>query len=172
MKKRFFSLVMAVTIIASGMLTTACASLIYKMAGIPVNPFMDPAVPVEEHAVLIIDKKLTVVRIDDKAAAIMGKTLLVLPPGEHTLLVYYVDVSVNFNGGGYKTTESNVVALTDTFLPGHFYWIDYAIDVIGTVTFRLNDETNPEIYEKKSAQNAARRRNDAARKKLRSAVDS
>jgi hypothetical protein len=135
---------------------------------------MDPTVPVEEHAVLTIDKKLSVVRIDDKAVAIIGKTLLILPPGEHTLSVYYNDVSVNFDGGGYKTTESNIVALTDTFLPGHFYWIDYIDYGIGGgfITFKLNDETNPEIYEKKSAQNAARRRNDAAKKKLRAAGDS
>jgi hypothetical protein len=146
--------------------------MVYKMAGIPANPFMDPAVPGEEHAVLTIDKKLSVIRIDDKAAVIMGKTLLVLPPGEHTLSVFYNDVSVNFDRGGYTTTESDVVALTDTFLPGHFYWIDYGIDYgIGgaSITFKLNDETNPERYEKKSAQNAARKRNDAAKKKLRAA---
>jgi hypothetical protein len=177
MKRNFFSLVMAVIVIAVGMSVTACTSMMYKIMGVKKvesNSFMDPAIPVEEHAVLTVDKNIQITMIDGRGALIDGnkKMLLVLPSGKHTLHVSYFNASLTYGNGGksYSLTQtsSNIASLSDTFLPGHFYWIDYRVSG-SSITFILNDETDPTVHEKKGAQNAAEKRNNAAKKVLASA---
>jgi hypothetical protein len=123
---------------------------------------------------------LYIVSIDGETGAItMDEEIqLILPPGEHKLFVSYGDVSVNSGTWGNTTTysanstQSDFVPLSDTFLPGHFYWIDYEISG-DNITFILIDETDPAIYyNEKSAQNAAQKRIDAAKKMLLAAADS
>jgi hypothetical protein len=101
MMKRFFLLGMAVTSIVSGMLLTAsaCPSMFYKIAGIQeaeFNSLMDPTVPVAEHAVLTIDEDMVVTGVDGSLGVIFAdgqeETLLMIPPGEHTLSVSYLKV--------------------------------------------------------------------------------
>jgi hypothetical protein len=156
--------------------------MIYNMAGIEEAEFdylMDPTVPVTEHAVLTIGEEVVVTGVDGSLGVVFAdgqeETLLMIPPGEHTLTVSYFDASLNYYNGGTSynltQTKSDDVTLSGTFLPGHFYWIDYGVSG-GAISFRLNDETNPEIYAEKSAQNAAKKRNDAAKKELLAAAKS
>jgi hypothetical protein len=166
---KIFSFGMAITVIACGMLITACFSL----PKADFNAFMDYSVPASEHAVLSVGDDLNVSSIDGEVGVITNgkETQLMLSPGEHKLFVSYFSASVTSNTWGSTTTytttsrRSDMVELSNDFLPGHFYWIAYGVSG-DNITFKLIDETDPAVYEKKRDQNAARKRIDAAKKML------
>jgi hypothetical protein len=171
MKKKMVLFLMAITVIASSMMVSSCLSM-FGVKTADFDTFLDTDVSVMEHSVVTIPEKLQVTAIDGEAGVISAgnKTvLLMLPPGEHTFSVSYFSASLNYYNGGksysLSQTSSNIVQLTDTFLPGHFYYMDYTITG-GNILLDLIDETDPAVYEKKGDQQAAQKRNEAAKKKL------
>jgi hypothetical protein len=159
----------AVTIIASGMLVTACFSL-PKTAKVGFNSLMDTNVPTQEHCVLDFAMFLHDVTLD--GVFYLEMPSVAIPPGEHTITTIANAKQSSADRYGNSITVDNYMTgymtITASFTPGHIYFLDYDGE---SETLILVDETDPDTAwaDNNTKKNQAERRVKNAKKMLASA---
>jgi hypothetical protein len=168
-KNKFFVLGMAVTVIASGMLVTACFSMV-KTVKVDFNSLMDTNIPTQEHCVLDFDIFLHDIILD--GVLYLEMPTVAIPPGEHTITTIANAKQSSSDRYGVVRTLDNYMTgymtITANFAPGHIYFLDFDRE---SETLILVDETDPDTAwaDNKTRKNQAVRRVKNAKKKLDSA---
>ena len=143
-----------------------------------VNTFMDSDYPVMDHAVLSVHLNMKLGYIDGQFTSqsmgsegmvtTMGKVgtkepAVILTPGKHKLYVAYVDMSKSSYESGSvtyivtKETSTDFVTIYYDFMGGHFYRI-YPEFAKNVVSFKIIDETDPNVWQiKREGANALKR---------------
>jgi hypothetical protein len=135
-------------------LLAGCAS--FGLGKVYSNTLMDPAVPIEDHAVVYFHPHVHGVVIDGDAAKQSKSTndeaIIMVAPGLHTVSAFYADANSD------RTVTSNYMPFDYDFAAGHFYYVSPDVEGSllrgGTVSFGIRDETDPAS------------RNDAAEKRV------
>jgi hypothetical protein len=139
-----------------------------------VTTFMNSDISPTNHAVLSVHESVQVLFIDGQISLeasgqdtdfIDKRPMVVLTPGEHKLSVSYNKTTIDFEGGGYISTDTGIVEIIYTFTGGHFYYI-YPNVQRSSVSFHITDETDPSVWARKEEQTQAQKRVDSAKKKL------
>jgi hypothetical protein len=136
-------------------LLAGCAS--WGVGKVYSNTVMDPAVPIEDHAVVYFHPHVHGIVIDGDEAKQSKSTndeaIIMVAPGLHTVSAYYADVDAD------RKITSNYMPFDYDFAAGHFYYVSPDVEQGslfrgGTVSFGVSDETDPAS------------RNDAAEKRV------
>jgi hypothetical protein len=117
--------------------------LIIVLAGCSSIPFAfvrsaDPALPIQDQAVLAETGTVRIYDIDNSSAMANGIHYFIIPPGRHS-------ITVQSWSYGYAVTD--IINIYYYFEPGHYYTSSSITnDVMETAAITITDETDSEWW--------------------------